>query len=55
MLYFYNEDGWWVRGDAGTLWHMEDGRSFAYAAEKSIFEQMEAGTYPFRVDDATGC
>ncbi|WP_153040579.1 hypothetical protein [Actinoplanes sp. TFC3] len=62
-LYFYNQDGWWWRGDAGTLRQRspEPGPGPASAKipvagfDEMLLKQMESGVLPYKIEDLDAC
>ncbi|MEV4540426.1 hypothetical protein [Micromonospora echinaurantiaca] len=55
-MYFYNENGWWWRGDAGTLRPKvvrQDEPKLEY--DSGLTEQMEEGIWPYSIRELEAC
>lgn len=54
-LFFVNNVGWWRRGDAGSLWKVDDGWSVVANADFTLAGEMVVGNYLFRLDEVENC
>jgi hypothetical protein len=55
-LYFYNEDGWWWRGDAGSLKRETvDRDAIELEYDTGLANKIDGGVWPYVIQDLEAC